>query len=120
MRICSAPAATEVRTTQDLMLLSGLPSVVREGDRLPRRLHGAQYNRCRRGKVALTANAGGKALAPQQVSLAAGQAREIGWDYQVPASPAGRGMSARRLPPVGQDGQAGAATGAQAAASTTA
>ncbi|MGV7209987.1 alpha-2-macroglobulin family protein [Oxalobacteraceae bacterium A2-2] len=74
---------TEVRSAQDLMLLSGLPALVREGDRLRagftlRNTSAADVN------VALGASMGGKALAPQQLALAAGQAREIGWDVQVP------------------------------------
>ena len=74
---------TEVRSSQDLILLSGLPALVREGDR------------CRAGftlrnttdaevKVELGATAAGKALPRQTLSLAAGQAQEVGWDYVVP------------------------------------
>jgi uncharacterized protein YfaS (alpha-2-macroglobulin family) len=76
---------TEVRSSQDLILLSGLPALVREGDRLRasftlRNTTDAAVN------ATLTANAGGKALAPQSVALEPGQAREIGWDVQVPLS----------------------------------
>jgi uncharacterized protein YfaS (alpha-2-macroglobulin family) len=110
---------TEVRSSQDLILLSGLPSVVREGDRF-RAGFTLRNTTDAAVKVALTANAGGKALAPQQVSLEAGQAREIGWDYQVPASVSTLAwdVSATVAASAGQDGQAGAAAGAQAAAST--
>ncbi|MFS2003840.1 alpha-2-macroglobulin family protein [Duganella sp. CT11-25] len=76
---------TEVRSSQDLILLSGLPALVREGDRF-RAGFTLRNTTDAAVKVALTASAGGKALAPQQVSLAAGQAQEIGWDYQVPPS----------------------------------
>ncbi|WP_332852443.1 alpha-2-macroglobulin family protein [Duganella sp. S19_KUP01_CR8] len=76
---------TEVRSSQDLILLSGLPALVREGDRF--RAGFTLRNTTNAAvKVALTANAGGKALAPQQVALEAGQAQDIGWDYQVPPS----------------------------------
>jgi uncharacterized protein YfaS (alpha-2-macroglobulin family) len=76
---------TEVRSSQDLILLSGLPALVREGDRF-RAGFTLRNTTDAAVKVALTASAGGKALASQQVSLAAGQAQEVGWDYQVPPS----------------------------------
>ncbi|WP_374358990.1 MG2 domain-containing protein [Pseudoduganella danionis] len=75
---------TEIRSSQDLMLLSGLPPVVREGDRL-RAGFTLRNTSDAAVQVALTASAGGKALAPQQVALEAGAAQEIGWDYLVPA-----------------------------------
>jgi uncharacterized protein YfaS (alpha-2-macroglobulin family) len=76
---------TEVRSSQDLILLSGLPALVREGDRLRatftlRNTTGAAV------KATLSASAGGKVLLPQPVSLEPGQAREIGWEVQVPLS----------------------------------
>jgi uncharacterized protein YfaS (alpha-2-macroglobulin family) len=76
---------TEVRSSQDLILLSGLPSLVREGDRfratftLRNTTEGAV-------KATLNANAGGKTLAPQTVALEPGQARELGWDVQAPVA----------------------------------
>jgi uncharacterized protein YfaS (alpha-2-macroglobulin family) len=74
---------TEVRSSQDLILLSGLPALVREGDRL--RAGFTLRNTTEAPvKATLSANAGGKALSPQSVSLEPGQAREIGWDVQVP------------------------------------
>ncbi|MET0263999.1 MAG: MG2 domain-containing protein [Duganella sp.] len=74
----------EVRSTQDLMLLSGLPALVREGDRL-RALYTVRNTTGAALEVALTAKAGAQSLPTQQVTLEAGQAKEIGWDYQVPA-----------------------------------
>jgi uncharacterized protein YfaS (alpha-2-macroglobulin family) len=76
---------TEVRSSQDLILLSGLPALVREGDRF-RAGFTLRNTTSAAVKVALTATAGGKALTSQQVTLEAGQAQEIGWDYQVPLS----------------------------------
>lgn len=75
---------TEVRSTQDLILLSGLPAMVREGDKFHA---GFTLRNTTDGEVQvdLGASVGGKALAPQKLALAAGQAREIGWDYQAPA-----------------------------------
>ncbi|CAN7653950.1 alpha-2-macroglobulin family protein [Duganella sp. LjRoot269] len=77
----------EVRSSQDLMLLSGLPSLVREGDRFRA---GFTLRNTTAGavKVALSAAVGGKTLAPQQVALEAGQAQDIGWEYQVPVGAA--------------------------------
>src|SRR5471032_2954235 len=74
---------TEVRTSQDLMLLSGLPALVREGDKFRA---GYTLRNASSGalKIELDASVAGKALAPQLLSLDAGQAREVGWDYQVP------------------------------------
>ena len=74
---------TEVRSSQDLILLSGLPALVREGDRFRagftlRNTTDADVN------VEIGATAAGRVLARQTLSLAAGQAREVGWDYVVP------------------------------------
>jgi len=74
----------EVRSTQDLMLLSGLPALVREGDRL-RAIYTVRNTTAAALDVALSARAGAQTLPTQKVALAAGQAKEIGWDYQVPA-----------------------------------
>ncbi|MBB5369236.1 MULTISPECIES: MG2 domain-containing protein [unclassified Janthinobacterium] len=75
--------STDIRTSQDLILLSGLPQLVREGDQLRagftvRNTSNASLN------VELNASAASKALPRQSVTLAAGEAREIGWNYQVP------------------------------------
>jgi uncharacterized protein YfaS (alpha-2-macroglobulin family) len=82
---------TEVRSSQDLILLSGLPALVREGDRF-RAGFTLRNTTDAAVKVTLNANVGAaglvgtKVLPPQQVTLEAGQAQEIGWDYQVPLS----------------------------------
>jgi uncharacterized protein YfaS (alpha-2-macroglobulin family) len=81
--------ATEIRTTQDLMLLSGLPASVREGDAF--RAGFTVRNASQRElAVRLTASVGadggkGQALAPLDLTLAPGEARELGWNYQAPA-----------------------------------
>jgi uncharacterized protein YfaS (alpha-2-macroglobulin family) len=84
---------TEIRSSQDLILLSGLPSLVREGDRFRA---GFTLRNTTAGelKVELGASVaadGGKGqpLAPQSLTLAAGQAQDVGWDYQVPTSARG-------------------------------
>ncbi|WP_296943720.1 MG2 domain-containing protein [uncultured Massilia sp.] len=84
--------ATEIRSTQDLMLVSGLPPLVREGDRL-RAGFTVRNASDRPLQVRLQAGMGTsdatlRALAPQDVSLAPAEAREIGWDVQVPAGAA--------------------------------
>ncbi|MCL4799531.1 MAG: alpha-2-macroglobulin [Burkholderiales bacterium] len=84
--------AATIRTTQDLMLLAGLPPVVREGDRF----HGAFTVRNasdRKLSVELAAAAGtGDAapgrLPPQSLVLAPGEAREAGWTVTAPAGAA--------------------------------
>lgn len=74
---------TDIRSSQDLILLSGLPPLVREGDWL--RASFTLRNTTEAAlKATLSANAGGKPLSPQTVSLEPGQAREVGWDVQVP------------------------------------
>ena len=80
---------TTVRSSQDLMLLSGLPALVREGDRLRA---GATLRNATTGDMkvdigaSVAADGGaGRALGRQEVAIAAGQSQEIGWDYEVPA-----------------------------------
>ncbi|MCZ7565137.1 MAG: hypothetical protein M5U08_16285 [Burkholderiales bacterium] len=80
--------AATIRTTQDLMLLAGLPAVVREGDRF----RGAFTVRNASGRklaveLAAAARAGDAALAelpPQSLELAPGEAREAGWNVTAP------------------------------------
>lgn len=77
--------ATSIRTTQDLMVLPGLPAVVREGDRF--RAHFTLRNTTqRRLDVALQAQVTGLAapLAPLSLALDPAEAREVGWSVTVP------------------------------------
>ena len=78
---------TTIRTTQDVMLLSGLPSVVREQDRF-RALFTVRNVSERKRDIELKARMGpaGKLgdLPPQTIALAPGEAREIAWDVKVP------------------------------------
>ena len=62
----SAPARRAIRTTQDLMVLAGLPPLVREGDRFRGRLHAAQHHR---GVAGRDAHARGRG--PRRAALAA-------------------------------------------------
>ena len=79
------------------MLLAGLPPLVRDGDRFRAGVHRAQRVAARRRasrRRAVRAGAGARRrpLAAQDVALAPGEARELGWDVTVPA-----GADAARL-----------------------
>ena len=79
-----------IRSTQDLMLLSGLPTIVREGDhfRATFTVRNASQRALEVDVTAKPAATGATlaALPPQSVSLKAGEAREIYWDVAVPAT----------------------------------
>ncbi len=86
--------STSIRVTQDLQLLAGLPPLVREGDRFSAMLtlrnttaremtvraslQGVVHGGDARARAPL-------ALAPQNVVLAAGGAKEVAWPVEVPA-----------------------------------
>jgi uncharacterized protein YfaS (alpha-2-macroglobulin family) len=77
-----------IRSTQDLMLLSGLPPVVRESDHF-RASFTVRNASERRMQVQLTARFAvtGKGLAPlepRQLELAPGEARDVAWDVTAP------------------------------------
>ena len=80
--------STDIRSTQDLMLVSGLPPLVREGDRL--RAGFTLRNASGRSlqvqlKASVSADGGAaQAQAPQGLTLEPGESREVGWDYAVP------------------------------------
>lgn len=77
---------TRIRTTQDLQLISGLPALVREGDRY-RAGFTVRNTTPRAMEVTVQARAAGlaaSALAPQTVSLAANAAREVSWEVSAP------------------------------------
>lgn len=85
--------AATIRTTQSLMLFSGLPPAVRSGDR-----YRATFTVRNAGDGPLEADlraavtvddAPALAMPERRVTLAAGAAQEVAWDYAAPAS-AGR------------------------------
>jgi len=89
-----------IRTTQDLMVLPGLPPQVREQDRFAA---GITVRNTTEKPMQVTVNAGWSAvevqsnakiapgvLAPQQIALVPGQAQALSWDVTVP-------LDARRL-----------------------
>jgi uncharacterized protein YfaS (alpha-2-macroglobulin family) len=73
----------DVRTTQALMLVSGLPPLVRAGDRV-RAVFTVRNTTDAPRDAGVTATMGGTALPPRKVLLAPGQAREVTWDVTVP------------------------------------
>ncbi len=77
--------SASIRSTQDLMLLSGLPPLVREGDRFRAivTVRNASERKLEVNVTAATAPGVG-ALASQQLDLAPGEAREIAWNAVVP------------------------------------
>jgi uncharacterized protein YfaS (alpha-2-macroglobulin family) len=78
--------SASIRSTQDLMILSGLAPLVREGDRF--RAEFTLRNTMQQSvEVEASARAQGlsASLAPLTLPLAAGEAKTIGWDAQVPA-----------------------------------
>ena len=66
---------TSIRTTQDLMLLSGLPPLVREGDRFDARFTVRNASQ-RVMDVEVNGTLEGQALPASRITLAAGEARE--------------------------------------------
>jgi alpha-2-macroglobulin len=74
---------TSIRSTQDLMLLSGLPPTVREGDRFDSRF---TLRNASQRQIEVEASGGleGQALPPIRATLAAGESRDIGWETTVP------------------------------------
>lgn len=82
--------AASIRSTQDLMLFSGLPPVVRGGDRFRANftVRNAGDAPLRASVVATLAAANADAaptLDPQSLELAPGEAREIAWELTAPA-----------------------------------
>jgi alpha-2-macroglobulin len=73
-----------IRTTQDVMLLSGLPPVVREGDTFRAGFTVRNASERRLELEVAAAARGVAALTPQRLSLAPGAAQDIGWDVTVP------------------------------------
>ncbi len=82
--------STEIRSTQDLMLLSGLPPLVRHGDRFP-----AQFTLRNTSDQPLTVSVSGRAtpdgngpgaeLPAQDVELAPGAAQVVDWLLEMPS-----------------------------------
>lgn len=75
--------SASIRSTQDLQLISGLPPLVREGDRF-RAQFTVRNTTSRAMKVVVTPNVPGLSLQPQTVDVAADSAREAAWTVTPP------------------------------------
>ncbi|MDO8926116.1 MAG: MG2 domain-containing protein [Sideroxyarcus sp.] len=75
--------STSVASTQDLMLFSGLPPVVREQDRFHATFT-VRNASDRAIEAVVNATQNGNALAPIEISLPAGESRNVGWGVNVP------------------------------------
>jgi uncharacterized protein YfaS (alpha-2-macroglobulin family) len=77
--------ALTVRSTQDLMILPGIPPLVREGDRVQAEVT-VRNTTAAPLEVTVTARAAGlaDAVPPRSVPLGAGEARAVTWDVAVP------------------------------------
>jgi len=76
---------TSIRATQDLMLLSGVPPLVREGDRFDARFTVRNASE-RVMDVEVKGNVEGQALPASRMTLAAGEGRDMGWEATVPVN----------------------------------
>jgi uncharacterized protein YfaS (alpha-2-macroglobulin family) len=78
---------TEIHSTQDLMLLSGLPPLVRQGDSFPAQFT-ARNTTERALDVTLQGHVDGlsEPLSPQSLTLAPGEARVVAWPVIVPVT----------------------------------
>ncbi len=78
---------TSIRSTQDLMLISGLPPMVRQGDRF-KALFTARNASTQDMEIEVTAQVEGgketKKLRTLKQALKAGEARQVGWEVNVP------------------------------------
>ncbi|MDO5652828.1 MAG: MG2 domain-containing protein [Brachymonas sp.] len=74
---------TNIRTTQDLQIISGLPPLVREGDQYRAQI--TLRNTTKKDmQVQVTPKASGIELKPQTVAIPAGGAHEMAWDVTAP------------------------------------
>lgn len=75
---------TQIRTTQDLQIISGLPPLVREGDQFRAQI--TLRNTTKKDmQVQVTPQATQLELAAQTVAIAAGGSQEISWEVTAPA-----------------------------------
>lgn len=80
--------SSSIQTRQDVMLLAGLPPVVREGDAFAAEFtvrNGSDRSQAVTLVPTLSADGRALALPPQNVTLAAGEARRVNWPVEVPA-----------------------------------
>jgi len=80
---------TSIRTTQDLMMLSGLPLLVREGDRFTAGFtirNTSQRDMKIEARLVVKDLNGKKEMEPATHAIPAGEAKEIGWEILVPVN----------------------------------
>ena len=77
--------STSIRTTQDLILFSGIPPLVRQGDRF-RCMFTVRNTTERAMQVRVVSRIEGVAaeMPPQEISLASGESSETGWTVTAP------------------------------------
>jgi uncharacterized protein YfaS (alpha-2-macroglobulin family) len=79
--------STSIRTTQDLILFSGIPPLVRQGDKYLSTFtvrNATEHSMQVRVSARVDPPAG--VLTPQQFSLGSGESKEIGWNITAPVS----------------------------------
>jgi uncharacterized protein YfaS (alpha-2-macroglobulin family) len=76
--------SASIQSTQDLMLFSGLPPLVREQDKFRAGFTVRNASDRAIDAVVTAKQLGGAALAPIAVNLPAGESRNVGWDVSVP------------------------------------
>ena len=78
----------DIVSTQDVILFAGLPQKVRQGDRFLATFTVRNAAKAaRRVTVTASVNPGGaQPLPPRTLELAAGEARDVAWDYTVPST----------------------------------
>uniref|UniRef100_UPI00374C9EC2 Ig-like domain-containing alpha-2-macroglobulin family protein n=1 Tax=Undibacterium sp. TaxID=1914977 RepID=UPI00374C9EC2 len=79
--------SVSIRSTQDLQLISGLPPLVREGDKFTAMMT-VRNTTARAMQVGITASVAGlgSELPPQNLSIPAGESREVNWSVAAPVS----------------------------------
>ncbi|MES2071393.1 MAG: MG2 domain-containing protein [Pseudomonadota bacterium] len=82
--------STSIRSSQDLQLISGLPPLVREGDKYNAMVT-LRNTTARPMQLAVTAKAAGLGLElpGQNLSIPAGEARELSWSVTAPVAASG-------------------------------
>ncbi|MES2106959.1 MAG: alpha-2-macroglobulin family protein, partial [Pseudomonadota bacterium] len=82
--------SASIRSTQDLQLISGLPPLVREGDRFNAMLT-VRNTTTRAMQVDVAAKVGGLSgeLPKQNLNIPAGEAREVNWSVTAPVTASG-------------------------------
>ncbi len=79
--------STSFRTTQDLILFSGIPPLVRQGDRfLSTFTVRNTTERAMRVRVAARVEPAAGSMQPQELSLGSGESREISWNISAPTA----------------------------------